>query len=99
MSDAQYIVPGSGIVYDNDDSVAQIIIPGFGIWEDRAALTIAPTPWWSMGNAVQYTKENAATDDTEQWSFGNILSYLEYYVPAVGGGYLKGKLLLLGVGR
>lgn len=60
--------------------------------------TSAPTPLWSMGNVVQYTKEEAQTDDTEQWSYGNILSFLEYGVSISGGG-LKNKLLLLGVGQ
>ena len=40
--------------------------------------TIAPTPTWSMGNVVQYTKEAAVTDDTNQFSLGNVLSFLEY---------------------
>ena len=58
--------------------------------------TTAPTPWWSMGNVVQFT-DTGITDDTEQWSLGNILSFLEY-VPVVAGG-TRGKLLLLGVGK
>ena len=40
--------------------------------------TTAPTPTWSMGNIVQYTKEAAITDDTNQFSLGNVLSFLEY---------------------
>jgi len=59
--------------------------------------TEAPTPWWSMGESVFYTKETAVTDDTEQWSYGNILSFLDYGVP-VDGGYTQ-RILLLGVGR
>lgn len=60
--------------------------------------TTAPTPTWSMGNVAQYTKQGV-TDDTEQWSLGNILSLLEYKAEVVvASGGTKRKLLLLGVG-
>ena len=52
--------------------------------------TTAPTPTWSMGNVVQYTKEAAVTDDTNQFSLGNVLSFLEYEV-AIGKKWFKRK--------
>ena len=44
--------------------------------------TAAPAPWFSYGNIVNYTDENAETDDTAQWSYGQILSFLEYNAAA-----------------
>ena len=58
--------------------------------------TTAPTPAWSMGNIVQYTK-SGVTDDTEQWSLGNILSFLEYEEILVSGYSCNLRGLLLGV--